>query len=273
MADDIQLFNRKAVLTFGKRGEKGVKAENLRIKFTIGKTSSTSSNKASITVFNLTPDSRGILDSKDDIQIILEIGYGNNLDTLFIGDMVRSETKKSGPDLITVIEIGDGQKALDESKLDKSYEAGIDLKIVMEDVIDTLKQTANIEVGTLDKIKQDIAQNGYSVSGPAKIVLEQLLEKQGLEYSIQDNELQILSSTEAIDTEAILLTPETGLIGIPIKKEEGIEFKALLQTTKMRPGKSIQIQSNTHNGIFRIRDIKFVGDTHGQQWFAMGIAI
>ncbi|MCK5603277.1 hypothetical protein KAR91_15445 [Candidatus Pacearchaeota archaeon] len=247
----------------------------LRIVFDIEKTSSSNANNAKIQIYNLNESNRGILKTGENLSITLEIGYGDILEQLFIGDIQRSFTQRSGPDFITTIEADDGGRALSESKLDKSYSAGVKLKSVVDDAMQSMKDAGQIIIGSVSNIKDEIAQNGITISGLAQKIINDIANKQGLEFSVQDNEAQILDP--AIDTGeiAVLLTPNTGLIGSPnlgIAGEniEGIEFKALIQTTKFRPGRAVKIESKDFNGLIRINKSKFIGDTHAPSWFVIG---
>ncbi len=270
-----QLWNRKAVVTMGVKGEKGVRIEGLRISFDIEKTNEKSANNAKVLIYNLNESNKSLLKTKEDLSLTLEVGYGDNLDLLFTGDIVRSTTQRRGPDFVSTIEIDDGDEALTRAKLEKSYEAGTNLKTVVQDALQSMKDAGQVVIGSISSIKDDIAQNGFSASGLASSIVEQITSKQGLEFSIQDNETQILEASEDTGEEAIVLTPSTGLIGSPrigligkeASKQDGIEFKALIQTTRFKPGRKVKIQSREVDGIFKILKSKFAGDTHAPAWF------
>lgn len=271
-----QLWNRKAVVTMGPKGGQGVRTEGLRVSFDITKTNKKSANSAKIMIYNLNESNKSILKTKENLSLTLEVGYGvNNVDLLFTGDIVRSSTQRSGPDFISTIEIDDGDQALTSATIDKSYVAGTNMKTVVNDALQSMKDAGQIIIGSVNSIKDDIAQNGFSASGLAANVIDQITKKQGLEFSVQDNETQILGEDEDTGEEAIVLTPSTGLIGSPriglIGKEaakiDGIEFKALIQTTRFKPGRVAQIKSREVDGFFKILKSKFTGDTHAPAWF------
>lgn len=270
------LWDRKAVVTFGPKGEEGVRVTDLRVSFDIDSTNDSNANTAKIQIYNLNGSNRGVLKTKDDLVVILEIGYGNTLEQLFIGDIARSSTQRNGADFITTIEAGDAEKALTEATLDKSYEAGTNEKTIVEDAFQAMKDTGQIIIGSLAAMKDDITQNGFSASGTAKLVVDKIISKQKLEFSIQNNETQILKPDQDTGEEAILLTPQTGLIGSPsvgligkkASKKEGISFRALIQTTKFRPGRLVNIVSRDMDGFFKIVKASFNGDTHSEPWFA-----
>jgi len=270
------LWDRKAILTFGLKGEKGKRIEGLRVNFDIEKTSPSDPNTAKIQIYNLNEDSRGLLKTKEDSVVVLEGGYGNDIDQLFVGDIARSSTQRQGADFVTTIEAGDAEKSLTEAKLDKSYTAGTNVKTVIDDAFNSMVETGQVVIGAVSNIKDEIIQNGLTVSGLAKTVVDNITSKQDLEFSIQDNETQILDPLVDSGEPVILLTPQTGLIGSPslgligkkASKIEGVVFKALIQTTKFRPGRAVKIESRDFTGLTRLSKVRLNGDTHGKEWFA-----
>ena len=270
-----QLWNRKAVVTMGPKGGQGVKIEGLRVSFDIVKTLGKPSNNAKIKIYNLNDSNKSILATKENLLLKLEVGYGDNVDLLFIGDIVRSTAQRNGADFISTIEVSDGDESLRKATLDKSYVAGTNEKTIMEDALNAMKETGQVIIGTIATIGNNIAQNGFSATGLASDIVDGLAKKQNHDFSIQDNETQILKVDADTGEEAIVLTPSTGLIGSPgigligedSSKIDGIEFKALIQTTRFKPGRIAQIKSREVDGFFKILKSKFTGDTHAPAWF------
>ena len=270
-----QSWNRKAVVTMGAKGGQGVKIEGLRVSFDIVKTLGKPSNNAKIKIYNLNESNKSILATKENLLLKLEVGYGDNVDLLFIGDIVRSTTQRNGADFISTIEVADGDESLRKATLDKSYVAGTNEKTIMEDALNAMKETGQVIIGTIATIGDNIAQNGFSATGLASDIVEGLAKKQNHDFSIQDNETQVLKVDEDTGEEAIVLTPSTGLIGSPrigligesATKTDGIEFKALIQTTRFKPGRVAKIKSREVDGFFKILKSKFTGDTHAPAWF------
>lgn len=271
-----QLFNRKAVATMGPKGGEGVKIEGLRVSFDITNTLGKPANNAKIMIYNLNESNKSILKSKENLSLKLEVGYGiNNVDQLFTGDIVRSSTQRSGPDFISTIEVADADESLRKATLDKSYVAGTNEKTIIQEALEEMKKTGQMIIGSIATLKDSISQNGFSASGLASDVVELLAKKQNHDFSVQDNKSQILDENEDTGEEAIVLTPSTGLIGSPrigllgegATKIDGIEFKALIQTTRFKPGRIVQIKSREVDGFFKILKSKFTGDTHAAPWF------
>lgn len=270
-----QLFNRKAVVTMGPKGGQGVRIEGLRVAFDITKTLGKPANNAKVMIYNLNESNKSILKSKENLLLKLEIGYGDNVDLLFIGDIVRTTTQRNGADFVSTIEIADGDEGLRKATLDKSYVAGTNELTIVQDAMNEMKKAGQVIIGSIATLKDSISQNGISVSGLASDIVNGLAKKQGHDFSIQDNETQILKTDEHTGEEAISLMPSTGLIGSPrigligeaATKTDGIEFKALIQTTRFKPGRVVQIKSREVDGFFKILKSKFTGDTHASAWF------
>ncbi|MCK5610313.1 hypothetical protein KAR91_51045 [Candidatus Pacearchaeota archaeon] len=259
---------------------------NARISFDIVK--NTEQNKAKIRIYNLAERSRKFLNENDelgDIQVTLEVGYKQvGLKVLFIGDVERSTYKRVGPDWITELHCKDGGQAIQNVKLDKSYagDVKVDIQTVVKDLVDQIKDKAKVNVdNVMAQIKQKVQSEkidwGLNIQGLAMKTLRSLLGKQGKEVSIQDNNLEFAEPTEKESTKesAITISAETGMVGSPVSREKGIEFKALINPLLKPMGQisSVFINSVGFKSIYRVRSLKFKGDTHDNPWYMQGIAV
>lgn len=277
---DSLLFNRTASLKvqsrqglFESSAGRPVLVERdfkgLRTQFQIEKTSESNPNQARISVYNLSADSRAFVQEAGQ-TIILEVGYAPQgqppvTGIIFQGDVppggVRSERK--GSDWVTTFEVGDGQKKLQEVKFDRTYDAGASLSKVLGDVAGSL----GLAVNSIKGVKDRTIRNGVTLSGGVKDILDQITSEAGTEWSIQDNEVQILGKFQTTDEDALLISPQSGLIQSPIRRAEDIELTSLL-IPQIRPGRLLEIQSRDVNGFYRVRKVTFNGDTFEGEWNA-----
>jgi len=240
--------------------------DDLRIIFKIIKTRQISSNKCNLKIYNLKPETRAIFEGED-VRLTLEAGYQDESGLIFKGNVKRSSFKKVGPDWITDILIADGDKALREVNFQKSYVAGIDIKNVISDIVDKMKSEGRVISKSLKNISSEILQKGLSVTGIAEEILDKLIDKQGLEVHIQNEEIVFVDPKGDIGRPEINITPETGLIGSPIRREKnGIQFESLINHN-MIPGSLINLKSKDINGLFVIRKQSIQGDSQGNPWF------
>jgi hypothetical protein len=256
------LFDRTAELTFGMKGVLGRSYTDLRLVFKIEKSISPQPNKATIQVYNLTKDSRGMAEQQG-VLVFLKAGYGGQNEGLFVGNAARVLSREEGTEIITEFECGDGEKEYQESTLDQSFAPGTPVNVVFESLAQALKVTRGQMLG----IKPETYLNGLTLSGSVRDHLDMLTAKQDLEWSIQDGALQITPrDVPTLDT-AVLLTPSTGLIGTPRKKDKGLEIVSLLQPG-IRPGRLIAVESDFIKGVFRCLRVVHQGDTHGKEWYS-----
>ncbi len=260
------LWNRNWAVTFGKRGKPGTKVTRLRTNFAVERNSESTSNPAKVSIYNLNADSRKEIEKADEMVLLLEVGYGKNLDQLFYGDIENAVSEAMGGDIVTVIETADGRKALEDAKIDKSYKEGTSYKKIVNDLAESFKDSAKVAAKTITAVKDEITQNGISASGLSKKVLDEITAKQDLEWSIQNNELQILEKNTATNDTAIVISPGTGLIGKPKRSKEGIEILTLIQTGIL-PGRKIKLLTDEFDNFFKVQSVKVTGDTHGPSWY------
>lgn len=257
MSDFSVLFDRKADIIFGKPlvGEELTRVPGLFIQFDIEKTTESDANSAKIKVYNLNQRSRGILVQNDTI-VQLDVGYGNALEQLFIGDVDRVTIEKKGPDIVAFIEAGDSEKTLLESTINQSFAPGT----FLSKLVNIAASKLNVAVGTLTGLKDKRFEQGVTLSGNVKTELDKLLKAGNVEWNIQDGTLQILPENETTGEDAILLNKNTGLLGRPIRKNKGISFRSLL-IPDLKPGRKVRIFSDDIDGDFKIRKSNFKGDT------------
>lgn len=266
------LFNRIATLKVIARNKADKVLEvrdftGLRVSFSVEKTSESNPNTAKISIYNLNESSRGFCEKKGQ-ALILEVGYAPlNQDVvkeiIFQGDTGKVSSERRGPDWVTTFEVGDGEKNLTNKNFNKVFQSSSSLRTMIDEVVGSL----GFARGPQDGIIEKTFNSPVVLSGGSKEILDQLTEEAGVEWSVQNGFLQILKPTQATKDEVVVISKETGMINVPVKREEGIEVQCLIQP-KLYPGRRIQLISSTFNGVFRVRKAQFEGDTREGGWNA-----
>ena len=285
-----ELFLREAhLLIHPKKGDSKL-LKDFRISFQIEKTSESTPNPAKITVFNLSRENQALFEQRD-LSIILRVGFaGLNspiIKTLFIGDVITSKTIKRGTEFMTEIEAGDAEKKIVKSYINKSF-SGSRFKatgsITTRDMVKELIKAMGLIPNTskekeinkkLEIVSQSKPEHGVTFSGPVKFFLDTLLEKEGLEWSIQNGEIQIIDPKEPRDRNtAIIISKETGLLDVSEIDDRRISFKSLLNP-EINPTSTVEIKSEIMNidGFYRVRHVEYSGDTHKGEWILKGEAV
>ncbi len=264
------LFGRRYTLTIG-----DTRVSGLRLAFKIKKTLTKEPNTADISVFNLSETTRHKLQGKG-LPVILSAGYEGTEAVIFSGDSRFIDDTRSGPDWVKRIRCGDGERAFQFERFRASYGPGTAIATVIRDAAGAL----GVNLGNLNealslpfKGGRTLFRNGYTANADAIDVLETLLRGAGFSLSIQNGALQVLQGNAAVPSTAILLSPETGLIGSPElgspekkKKPPHMKARALLQPLA-RCGGAFELRSENVKGQFRAEVVEHSGDTAGQEWY------
>lgn len=275
-----RLFARQCVVTLGRpqtpdefalKTPTALRVDGLRVVFKIDRDLQPSPNQGEITIYNLSEASRAKLEDVGQ-RVVLEAGYEGSVAQIFSGDVRRAFSTKQGPDWVTKIEAGDGERAIAFARVSKSYGPGTPQADVMKDTIRALKTDPG---NALEKVAQMVGEfaSGFVQHAKASTELTRLLKQQGYSWSIQDGRVEVLGPNGDHLPEVVpVLTPETGLIGspsigIPTKKKQAATMKCrsvLLPT--LRPGQRVSLKSAAISGLFLAVKVVHAGDTHGSDF-------
>ena len=274
-------FDRQYRLSAGKAGGTGFEIGEpagpqnmpLHISFGIERTDLESQNTATVTVWNLSPAHIQAL-NEEDCVVVLKAGYGSTMPLIFTGVVTRVETQLDGADMATEIELVDTRVELRDTYVSLSYTGTINAKKVIEDTAGqmgvTVSYSYNAEAELVD------IPNGYSYIGQAKNVLSKMCDCCGLSWSIQNGVLQIKKPGDTMLREVFLLSPDTGLVGIPKKitvskedsskkGESGWEVEYLMNAA-INIDDYVRLESKHVTGYFRVSKVKIEGDNFGSNW-------
>lgn len=291
---NLPQFDRIVSVKVGESGsEQLLDITDLRIVFRVSKDLNNTSNNALISIYNLSKDTRNKLKEVFDI-IILEAGYfqGEGLKLLFTGNITESFTKRNGPDLITVIQSGDGIKAIIETKFNKGYAAGTSAYDILDDILKTfgLPEKITKRLKDIARKKGKKFANAFSSSGGAKTAMDKIIKQLDLEWSIQNGAIKVLELEDVDDSPIIVLNSDTGLLGLPERiqnlkdrqntkkkitpnseikdvKRKGWKLESLL-LPELEPGGRLKVfeERSGIDGVFRVEEIEQNGDIYGTQW-------
>jgi len=261
----------------------------LRVAFQIEKSLRKAPNRAEIRVWNLNAEHQRQLQEQRDIPVQLQAGYvqpplsssteaalagigleraQQGLPTLYQGDLRRAFTGREGPDWVTTISSGDGEKAGQRQRVKMNFRPGLRWRKLLQDMASAAGVGLGNALSALGGLVDLEVTTGTALSGSALDQLDQMLQSQGFEMSVQGGELQVLGSTGALKGKAVLLSEATGLVDSPEPGNDGkIKVRSLLQPG-LEPGRLVRLEAKRIGGNFRVERWTGVGDTHGQDWYA-----
>lgn len=250
--------------------------EGLRVTFKIKKTLSKEPNTADIEIYNLSADTRRAMRTKGAL-VTLEAGYKKENGVIFTGDARTIDHVRAGPDWITRIRCGDGEKAFQFNNAVISARPNAKRTDVAKKVIDALGLKPGNALGQIAGAVgagTDRFLKGYSFAGNAAKALDDLVRAAGLTWSIQDGEVQVLAADGKRREIAFRLSPDSGLIGspehgTPDKKSKKSKLKArTLLRAELKPGSAVVIDSEATKGNYRCDTVNHIGDSFSNDWFS-----
>lgn len=232
----------------------------LRMQFKADKTGRIAPNKARLTIFNMTRESRAFIESAN--QIIVEAGYDEQISTWFVGDVRDVQATRKGADVHTVIELGDGETRLTQSVSSVTFTPGA----TVNDILDRLESDLGIRVGVASFPETFAVTEPLSFFGRTQDILERFAEYSGAWISVQDGELQVTPRDGDTGESAVLLSSDTGMVGSPARKKRVWHVRSLLNPG-LRPRRLVEVRSREVSGVGIVRKLGIDLDTHGAPWF------
>jgi len=246
-----------------KTGHETIKISSpMRINFNINKSIDGLLNGCTIKIYNLKNSSRlALVKDEDDekyIPVSLYVGYKNKIEKAFRGNIYRGQNARSGADIITTIDCLDGGEMLN---------AFISETITKNDYIiePILKSLTNIGKGKINK-RQNLLRPKVLVGNPIDILNSMTLETE--KWYIDNEQLNIIDVRQVTSYFIPPVNAKNGLIETPSKQEQRITFKILINPT-ITIGRLVNLSSTTApnlNGIYKIYNIVYNGDSYGSEW-------
>jgi hypothetical protein len=278
------LFDRVYRLLIGKSGEQtGVEITQLRVSFDIKKSTKKNPNKCKVTVWNLTQATRERFEQPN-TRIVLYAGYKEDAGPLLIfqGGVTHAYLSIEGPDYQTILELGDGSQEIRDSVISVGYDRGVESKTILSDL------SAKMELPLVlpSDAPERIWENGLSYYGASRGLLDKVTSATDLEWSIQNGNIQVIEKGGVTTRQGIVIATDSGMIKSPERVREAKAEKTSTDKTKIIPGKEafngwkvetllmpmlnpgdrVILESKVVEGVFRIQELRHVGDTHEGDW-------
>lgn len=272
-----RLYKRSMSLTLA-RGQVGtyvtqpnnaIIITDLRVTFTIEKTISKEPDTANIAIYNLSERTRSEF-QKHPLWMRLDVGYDGVLKRLFSGDIRLAQSRRERPNWVTELQCGDGERAIKFARNTRSYKAGTDVKTVLGDLASSMGMKIPTSISDAREFADQFV-NGVTLSGPSQDQMTDMLKRYGMDWNVQDNQLQILRDSDTAGR-AYLISPDNGMIETPTMSapsKPGEPPRLVLDCLvypELKPGALLQVRSETVNGYHKITKVTHTGDTHGEPW-------
>jgi hypothetical protein len=284
---------RRASLTVS-GGSEALDLSEMRFRFDIRRADTSAPNSADIRIYNLHPETVSRLLQSRGQTVTVQAGYlGAQFGAIYLGPIIQARRGRESPvDTYVDLTCADGDGAHQFAFISTSLNAGA---TVRDQIRAIAKKMADYSVGFdessfPDSLPDRPLPRGKTLHGLARDLLNQLSESEGFAWSIQGGKLQITMNGEALPGAAIVLTSETGMIGLPEQTPGGVMARCLINP-EIVPGRAIRIDNRSvqmarlgpeygalpqfernipalaTDGIYMAYSVDYRGDTRGQEWY------
>lgn len=254
----MRKFGRNYILSAeGYDGKPQVIGMPHTVEFDINRALLGSSNTAKISVYNLNENTRSLL-YKDQFDfnlfrsIELRAGYGNELYTVFKGNVGSCSSERNGVNYITRFECFDGQFALRKGDTKKSYEAGTSYMTIISAMVDALSEYG-ISKGKIGYYPGTLDRGNQYVGNPIDIINE--ITDNAL--FIDNGQAHVLRDEEVLVSGFGLINSDSGLLGPPRREGTNIIAEVLFEP-RIQVGQKLNLQSESMKKFKDFNGIKKV---------------
>lgn len=267
-----ELFNRSWKVRLNTTTfESPREGEGLQIAFEVTKSLYMAPNTGSVTVFNMNRTARAEMTDlwkrRRRIRVELFAGYGEDPPLLFIGDLRGFDDSPGQNETAVRVEGTDSGKKITEQRVSTSFPAGTSVA----QIVQVLARTLSLGEGNLSELGNPALGDSIYIHRPfvfhglASKELDRFLRSVGFTWSIQNGAIQILRNGATLNRTGIQLNTQTGLIDAWYADRRTVKIRSLL-IPEVIPGRSIILDSQRVQGVFRTHSVKYSGDSFGGDW-------
>lgn len=268
---------------FNTDNSKGVQVDGLDIEFTVDKSlKPTEPNTCAIRVYNFQESTRQKLSGSSKLSVRLEAGYKGGNSQIYFSEARAAWTTREGANYITHIESTDTiarptgirkTKKIQPGSVTGSLYRTLGPKVPLADAFRTIAQNLGIGEGNLKAALANISGtplnsvNGGALIGNGARVMTDLCRSAGLEWSVQDGNLQLINIGQTLSsTKAILVSTNTGLVESPSVDSQGALTVQTLLIPGLAPGVLVKMDSLFVSGGYRVEKCRYTGSTFTGDW-------
>lgn len=278
-----------AVIVSGMGDGNGNLLEGLRIRFRLEQATVQAPEHAEIIITNLS-DATAKKIQKEYDKIVLDVGYPENIATVFTGEAVQKigPARENPTDKYLKIIAKAGQQAYSYGVVNKTLASGHTLKDQVDACIEAMKPFG-ITAGFIADLGKAKFPRGRALWGMAKDHLRAITMSAGAAWWVHQGKINIVKHDSTLPGGAIVLNSDTGMIGMPVQTMGGIEVRCLINP-EIKPGVRIkideasiqrQVQSVNYaqqgqnaiipeisaDGLYKVLGVTITGDTRGLDWY------
>jgi hypothetical protein len=298
-------YLRQLSLVVADPNGKGLELGTLRVTFEVHRGDLLTPNTCDVKIFNLSDTTANTINTEF-TQLKLLVGYeGQQLQQVFYGSIKQVRRgREDQRNSYLAITAADGDAAYNFSCVALTLAAGHTPTNAVEAMIQAMARQAisspttdtggqTVTQGYLPTLSTNRSVRGRVFFGLCRNELRQLAAENNCTCTIQDGKVHLIPLNSFIPGTAVLITPATGLIGVPEVTQNGVEMTVLMNPA-IKIGQLVQLKGGVNEyrygvdlhsqqindllsksstklnaaGLYYCMKIEHFGDTRGTAWYS-----
>lgn len=280
-----QQWLRKVSLIVGNASGQGLDLSQLHLRFTIFSATTQSPKHTTIRVYNVADATAKRLQQEFQ-QVFLQAGYDGNFGLIFSGAIKQvRKGRENATDTFVDIIAADGDEAYNWSVINTTLAAGWSQTDYHGALIQSMS-SYGVSAGYIPDFAATKLPRGKVCYGMTRDYMRQLAGAAGTQWTIRDGQLHMVPVTGYLPNQAVVLTSDTGMVGVPTQTVDGILVKCLLNPNII-PGSRVQINNASiqqaalsvdytatnyfpsldDDGMYKVYAMTQTGDTRGPAFY------
>lgn len=295
-------YGRALSLVLGDPAGKGLDVSALRVSFKVQHFDTQTPKSLLARIYNLSKQTIATA-PKEGGTVLLSAGYtGTAQDTasappgvIFRGKITQTRVgRESQTDTYLDVFAADGDDAYNQATVNHTLAAGATADQVRDKILESFGTYGFTKGNAPSLADAAVLPRAQVFYGMARDHMRVLARDNACTWGFDDGRVDMTPHTATLPGDAIVLTAQTGMIGLPQQTEDGIAVRCLLNPQLRKGGRvtinnaSIQrarysqnsTSANTQGGLlpgidsstkadgtYKIIWIDYVGDTRGQEWY------
>jgi hypothetical protein len=300
-----QQYLRTLSLVVASPSGAGLDLGALRVIFEVRRGDVQTPNSCDVTVYNISDNTANRI-STEFTQLALKVGYqGTPLQLIFQGSIKQvRKGREDQRNSYVAITAADGDEAYNFSVAALTLAAGTAPKDAISAIIKQMATAAAgsptsktggqaVTQGYVPTLTTNTTLRGRTYFGICRDEMRDLAANNDCKWSIQDGQVVFIPQTSYIPAAPVLITPYTGLVGVPEQTQNGLKMTVLLNPA-IKIGQLVKLDSSDVNqlrygfdkdsvvlnhllaqsvtklnadGLYYVMRAEHWGDTRGTPWY------
>jgi hypothetical protein len=287
-----QQFGREFQLLVSNKAGQTIDLSQYRVKFHIKRTGYQTPNTADIIVYNVPENVIASIVVQEFSRVFVSAGYAGNYGRIFTGNLKQGISgRESATDTFFNLICGDSDQAYNFSVVTQTIGSasagGAKQSDQLNAAISSMAQYG-VNSGYTGLLPPVVLPRGKVMYGAAKDYIKAISDTNNFDWSIQDEQIILISEKSYLPSQTVVLTAKTGMIGTPQQTVNGMMVKCLLNPAiKMHtliqinnksvaqfkidftvPGSVANTPpSYSADGTYYVWVAEHIGDTRGTEWY------